>query len=382
MTPWQRVRPKSLYVSPILPAQSPEQEPIQAPAPTPTPTPIPAVPDNLPVVDPPVIKTTSTGTDVTLDFVLPIESDNLPLTGPKAYCAKPDVVHNIIDALNSTDAVRSANQIVIDFLHSETTKIDVEGKTFSCHGTANISNGQMLTGTFSITNNGAGDSIWKWMNDPAAPASNQQASQEPTGPNAGDDQSTHAPADNDGAQTSPNDTSPAQAPPVESGGINPIEALLVCLLALYFLPSIVALMRGRFASVFVVNLFLGWTLVGWVAALAWALAPNNSPVKRKRPLFEVRKTIPTPVNRVLTTIHQAPDGIETDLRKGEVVVLRRLDDARWAVFTEAGILGYLDAEAAKVVDFRTDAFGKPSAKVIAADEGGIDLEIVFPARPN
>jgi len=175
MTPWQRVRPKSLYVSPILPAQSPEQEPIQAPAPTPTPTPIPAVPDNLPVVDPPVIKTTSTGTDVTLDFVLPIESDNLPLTGPKAYCAKPDVVHNIIDALNSTDAVRSANQIVIDFLHSETTKIDVEGKTFSCHGTANISNGQMLTGTFSITNNGAGDSIWKWMNDPAAPASNQQA---------------------------------------------------------------------------------------------------------------------------------------------------------------------------------------------------------------
>ena len=164
---------------------------------------------------------------------------------------------------------------------------------------------------------------------------------------------------------------------------NPIENFLLWGAILYFVPSVVALMRGRFASVFVVNLFLGWTLVGWVAALAWALAPNNSPAAatERRPLFEVRRSIPAPSNRVLTTIRRAPEGVETNLRKGEVVVLRRLDD-RWAVFTEAGLLGYLDEEAAKVVDFRADAFGKPSAKITIADEGGIDLEIAFPARPD
>jgi len=40
----------------------------------------------------------------------------------------------------------------------------------------------------------------------------------------------------------------------------------------YFLPSILA--RGRnhhnTGAVFVINLLLGWTLVGWAVALAWA----------------------------------------------------------------------------------------------------------------
>ncbi len=45
--------------------------------------------------------------------------------------------------------------------------------------------------------------------------------------------------------------------------------LIVCL---YFLPTIVALVqRGRDSgTAIVVNLFLGWTLVGWVVALAMA----------------------------------------------------------------------------------------------------------------
>ncbi len=42
---------------------------------------------------------------------------------------------------------------------------------------------------------------------------------------------------------------------------------------LYFLPSIVALARSKrdTAAVFVLNLFLGWTAIGWVIALVWAL---------------------------------------------------------------------------------------------------------------
>src|SRR3954468_16516921 len=40
----------------------------------------------------------------------------------------------------------------------------------------------------------------------------------------------------------------------------------------YFLPSIVGRSRGvtNLGSVFVLNLFLGWTLIGWVVALAMA----------------------------------------------------------------------------------------------------------------
>lgn len=46
------------------------------------------------------------------------------------------------------------------------------------------------------------------------------------------------------------------------------------LVAIYFLPTIVAGVRGAKHSngIVVVNLFLGWTFVGWVVALAWALS--------------------------------------------------------------------------------------------------------------
>ena len=41
----------------------------------------------------------------------------------------------------------------------------------------------------------------------------------------------------------------------------------------YFLPSIIALARSKrnLLSIFLLNLFLGWTFVGWVVALVWAV---------------------------------------------------------------------------------------------------------------
>lgn len=52
------------------------------------------------------------------------------------------------------------------------------------------------------------------------------------------------------------------------GGI----ALIVVIVLVYFVPTVVAFTRGvsNSGSVFVLNLFLGWTLVGWVVALAMA----------------------------------------------------------------------------------------------------------------
>lgn len=50
--------------------------------------------------------------------------------------------------------------------------------------------------------------------------------------------------------------------------------VLAVMFCLYFLPSFVARKKQKknTGSIFVLNLFLGWTLVGWVIALAWAMA--------------------------------------------------------------------------------------------------------------
>jgi hypothetical protein len=60
----------------------------------------------------------------------------------------------------------------------------------------------------------------------------------------------------------------------------------------YFLPSIVAGSRHHHngEAVFVINFFLGWTLIGWAVALAWAL------------------TSPPPTPAAPTSFVQQPDG--------------------------------------------------------------------------
>jgi hypothetical protein len=51
-----------------------------------------------------------------------------------------------------------------------------------------------------------------------------------------------------------------------------MTALALLLIVLYFLPTVVACSRGvrNQGSVIVVDLLLGWTLVGWVVAMAMA----------------------------------------------------------------------------------------------------------------
>jgi hypothetical protein len=40
----------------------------------------------------------------------------------------------------------------------------------------------------------------------------------------------------------------------------------------YFIPSMVALIRKKRhkAAIILFNLFLGWTVIGWIVALIWA----------------------------------------------------------------------------------------------------------------
>jgi hypothetical protein len=51
-----------------------------------------------------------------------------------------------------------------------------------------------------------------------------------------------------------------------------IAALLIFGLLIYLFPTLIATLRGHNNTVpiFVINLFFGWSLLGWVVALVWA----------------------------------------------------------------------------------------------------------------
>jgi hypothetical protein len=44
---------------------------------------------------------------------------------------------------------------------------------------------------------------------------------------------------------------------------------------MYFLPSILGHNKRNAAGIFLVNFFLGWTIVGWVVALFWACTADT-----------------------------------------------------------------------------------------------------------
>jgi len=48
-------------------------------------------------------------------------------------------------------------------------------------------------------------------------------------------------------------------------------------LSVYMLPTGIAMLRNKHnkMSIFALNLFLGWTFIGWVVALVWGIAPRG-----------------------------------------------------------------------------------------------------------
>jgi hypothetical protein len=53
-------------------------------------------------------------------------------------------------------------------------------------------------------------------------------------------------------------------------------------LVMYFLPSIIALARSKrdALAIFLLNLFLGWSVIGWIVALVWAVKNDVPAVVR------------------------------------------------------------------------------------------------------
>jgi hypothetical protein len=53
-------------------------------------------------------------------------------------------------------------------------------------------------------------------------------------------------------------------------------------LVLYFLPSIIALVKSKrdTLAIFLLNFFLGWSVIGWIIALVWAAKSEVAAVAR------------------------------------------------------------------------------------------------------
>lgn len=56
-----------------------------------------------------------------------------------------------------------------------------------------------------------------------------------------------------------------------------MESVLLVAVVLYFIPTIIAALRGHCSvmAIFAVNIIFGWTFIGWVWAFIWSLTSTN-----------------------------------------------------------------------------------------------------------
>ncbi len=61
-------------------------------------------------------------------------------------------------------------------------------------------------------------------------------------------------------------------------GIGGLALWQIVLLLLYFLPSFIAWRRRHknLGSISLVNILIGWTILGWFAALIWSLVDSRN----------------------------------------------------------------------------------------------------------
>jgi hypothetical protein len=65
-----------------------------------------------------------------------------------------------------------------------------------------------------------------------------------------------------------------------------IVLIIIVGLALYFLPAIIGWKKKNSQGILLLNLFLGWTLLGWIGALMWAV---SSDIEQRRWVYTCSK---------------------------------------------------------------------------------------------
>jgi hypothetical protein len=92
---------------------------------------------------------------------------------------------------------------------------------------------------------------------------------------------------------------------------------MLVLVAAYFIPTIVAAQRGipNAGPVAIINLFLGWTFIGWVVALAMAVAGERPSTQRRVP---DASGPPAPAKVATNATNKCPDCAEAVLADANV----------------------------------------------------------------
>ena len=69
---------------------------------------------------------------------------------------------------------------------------------------------------------------------------------------------------------------------LNAGAAGVVFMLIVGLLVIYFLPAIIALKRRHpyKITILTLNLFFGWTVLGWAIFFHWALKKQRFPIDK------------------------------------------------------------------------------------------------------
>lgn len=84
--------------------------------------------------------------------------------------------------------------------------------------------------------------------------------------------------------------------------------IIIFFTALYFLPALIGYNKKNIYSILALNLLLGWTAIGWIVALVWALSKDNNDI------LIVNSNEPKSVSQELTNLKKLyDDGVLTEL---------------------------------------------------------------------
>jgi hypothetical protein len=138
---------------------------------------------------------------------------------------------------------------------------------------------------------------------------------------------------------------------------------LAIFVGLYFLPTIIAKMRevSSVGSVFVINLFFGWTLIGWVIAMAMAA---RTPPQKAVAATSSRSTATSP-RSTASAYRECPYCKEPMRRDASVCPHCRkesqpweFDQGYWWIQDASGTWQMLDEETGEWATWERDASGQ------------------------
>lgn len=90
-----------------------------------------------------------------------------------------------------------------------------------------------------------------------------------------------------------------------------MTALFIVLALTYFLPSTIAILKWRHNSVAIIalNILLGWTWIGWVVSLLWAL--TSSPETKTINVANNINSTPAQLTETITVDHEKTSDIKS-----------------------------------------------------------------------